>query len=43
MPKPDTEGRYDILRLQLRSKQLAPDVDLMQIARDLPGAWLLVS
>lgn len=37
MPKPDTEGRYDILRLQLRGKAVAPDVDLLQLARDLPG------
>lgn len=37
MPKPDTEGRYEILRLQLRNKAVAPDVDLLQLARDLPG------
>lgn len=37
MPQPDTEGRYEILQLQLRTKQLAQDVDMMQIARDLPG------
>ncbi|EFJ47993.1 hypothetical protein VOLCADRAFT_104954 [Volvox carteri f. nagariensis] len=37
MPKPDTEGRYEILKLHLRNKQLAPDVDLLQLARDLPG------
>lgn len=37
MPKPDTEGRYDILRLQLRNKDVAADVDLLQLARDLPG------
>ncbi|KAI8471066.1 MAG: P-loop containing nucleoside triphosphate hydrolase protein [Monoraphidium minutum] len=37
MPKPDTGGRYDILRLQLRDKKLAADVDLLQLARDLPG------
>ncbi|GBF96536.1 hypothetical protein Rsub_09119 [Raphidocelis subcapitata] len=34
---PDTNGRYEILRLQLRDKKLAPDVDLLQLARDLPG------
>jgi hypothetical protein len=37
MPRPDTEGRYEILRLQLASKNVAPDVDLLQLARDLPG------
>lgn len=37
MPHPDTEGRYEILRLQLRNKEVAPDVDLLQLARDLPG------
>jgi len=37
MLKPDTEGRYDILRLQLRGKAVAQDVDLLQLARDLPG------
>lgn len=37
MPRPDTEGRYEILRLQLTSKNVAPDVDLLQLARDLPG------
>eukprot|EP00879_Flechtneria_rotunda_P007956 GHRR01008335.1.p1 GENE.GHRR01008335.1~~GHRR01008335.1.p1 ORF type:complete len:622 (+),score=188.08 GHRR01008335.1:1715-3580(+) len=37
MPRPDTEGRYEILRLQLRGKDVAPDVDLLQLARDLPG------
>lgn len=37
MPHPDTEGRYEILRLQLRNKDVAPDVDLLQLARDLPG------
>ncbi|KXZ42969.1 hypothetical protein GPECTOR_109g212 [Gonium pectorale] len=37
MPKPDTEGRYEILKLHLRNKKLSPDVDLLQLARDLPG------
>ncbi|GLC38755.1 hypothetical protein PLESTM_000772200 [Pleodorina starrii] len=37
MPKPDTEGRFEILKLHLRNKQLDPDVDLLQLARDLPG------
>eukprot|EP00798_Chlamydomonas_sp_ICE-L_P010873 gene10873-16995_t len=37
MPKPDTKGRYEILELHLRTKQVAADVDLMQLARDLPG------
>ncbi|KAG2425539.1 hypothetical protein HXX76_013583 [Chlamydomonas incerta] len=37
MPKPDTEGRLEILQLHLRNKQVAPDVDLLQLARDLPG------
>ncbi|GFH25563.1 AAA domain-containing protein, partial [Haematococcus lacustris] len=37
MPKPDTEGRFDILQLHLRKKKIAPDVDLMQLSRDLPG------
>eukprot|EP00197_Chlamydomonas_leiostraca_P008695 CAMPEP_0202859898 /NCGR_PEP_ID=MMETSP1391-20130828/1827_1 /ASSEMBLY_ACC=CAM_ASM_000867 /TAXON_ID=1034604 /ORGANISM="Chlamydomonas leiostraca, Strain SAG 11-49" /LENGTH=1006 /DNA_ID=CAMNT_0049538999 /DNA_START=339 /DNA_END=3359 /DNA_ORIENTATION=- len=37
MPKPDTEGRYEILNLHLRNKSVAPDVDLLQLARDLPG------
>lgn len=31
MPKPDTEGRYEILKLHLRNKEVAPDVDLMQV------------
>jgi ATP-dependent 26S proteasome regulatory subunit len=37
MPRPDTSGRYDILRLQLTSKDVSSDVDLLQLARDLPG------
>lgn len=37
MPHPDTEGRYEILRLQLRNKDVTPDIDLLQLARDLPG------
>ncbi|KAG2490077.1 hypothetical protein HYH03_011542 [Edaphochlamys debaryana] len=37
MPKPDTEGRFEILKLHLRNKQVDPDVDLLQLARDLPG------
>lgn len=37
MPRPDTEGRYEILRLQLASKNVANDIDLLQLARDLPG------
>ncbi|MEW5314131.1 MAG: hypothetical protein WDW38_005651 [Sanguina aurantia] len=37
MPKPDTEGRFEILQLHLRGKDVAPDVDLMQLSRDLPG------
>lgn len=37
MPKPDTEGRYDILKLHLRNKKVDPNVDLLQLARDLPG------
>lgn len=37
MPKPDTEARVDILKLHLRGKKTAPDVDLQQLARDLPG------
>ena len=37
MPRPDTKGRFDILRLQLRGRPLAEDVDLQQLARDLPG------
>ncbi|GFH12019.1 putative cell division protease ftsH, chloroplastic, partial [Haematococcus lacustris] len=37
MPKPDTEGRFDVLQLHLRKKKIAPDVDLMQLSRDLPG------
>ena len=37
MPKPDTEGRYEILKLNLRNKRVDPDIDLMQLARDLPG------
>jgi cell division protease FtsH len=37
MPKPDTEGRYEILKLHLRRKNVNTDVDLMQLARDLPG------
>uniref|UniRef100_A0A7S3R134 AAA+ ATPase domain-containing protein n=1 Tax=Dunaliella tertiolecta TaxID=3047 RepID=A0A7S3R134_DUNTE len=37
MPKPDTNGRYEILQLHLRKKQVDPGVDLLQLARDLPG------
>jgi len=37
MPKPDTEGRFEILQLHLRNKTIAADVDLLQLARDLPG------
>jgi ATP-dependent Zn protease len=32
MPRPDTGGRYDILRLQLASKDVSSDVDLLQLA-----------
>lgn len=31
MPKPDTEGRYEILSLHLRNKSVSPDVDLLQV------------
>ncbi|GAX79863.1 hypothetical protein CEUSTIGMA_g7303.t1 [Chlamydomonas eustigma] len=37
MPKPDTEGRYEILKLHLKSKKVTGEIDLMQLARDLPG------
>lgn len=37
MPFPDAEGRYDILKIHLRGKLVDPEVDLMQVARDLPG------
>ncbi|KAK9817111.1 hypothetical protein WJX72_009705 [[Myrmecia] bisecta] len=35
--RPDTQGRYEILKVHARNRPLAEDVDLMQLARDLPG------
>mmetsp|Transcript_16982 Transcript_16982/g.42620 ORF Transcript_16982/g.42620 Transcript_16982/m.42620 type:complete len:855 (+) Transcript_16982:187-2751(+) len=35
--KPDTVGRGDVLRVHARKHPMAPDVDLDQVARDLPG------
>ncbi|KAK9792719.1 hypothetical protein WJX73_003140 [Symbiochloris irregularis] len=35
--RPDMRGRYQILKVHARKRPMAPDVDLMQVARDLPG------
>ena len=35
--KPNEIGRYEILKVHTRNRPLAPEVDLAQIARDLPG------
>ena len=37
VPRPDIEGRVKILQVHTKSKPLAPDVDLRQIARGTPG------
>ncbi|CEL99139.1 unnamed protein product [Vitrella brassicaformis CCMP3155] len=37
IPIPDEEGRYDILQIKTKNMQLAPDVDLRQIAKDSHG------
>eukprot|EP00891_Asterochloris_glomerata_P005614 jgi/Astpho2/5614/e_gw1.00079.242.1_t len=34
---PNTEARCDILKVHARRRKLDPDVDLLQIAKDLPG------
>lgn len=35
--RPDTQGREDILKVHAKSKPLAPDVDLKEIAKDTIG------
>eukprot|EP00210_Caulerpa_lentillifera_P004339 g4138.t1 len=35
--KPTTEGRHQILLTHARKHKLSPEVDLLQLARDLPG------
>ena len=35
--KPDTEGRHAILLIHAKKHKLAEEVDLLQLARDLPG------
>eukprot|EP00884_Botryococcus_braunii_P017855 jgi/Botrbrau1/4753/Bobra.0137s0025.1 len=35
--RPDTQGRLEILQVHARNKRLSEEVDLMQVARDLPG------
>lgn len=35
--KPDAQARYDILKVHARKKPLRDDVDLHQLARDVPG------
>ncbi|KAK9845482.1 hypothetical protein WJX81_007602 [Elliptochloris bilobata] len=35
--RPDTKGRYEVLKVHARSRPMADDVDLMQVAQDLPG------
>lgn len=35
--KPDAQARYDILQVHARKKPLRDDVDLRQLAQDLPG------
>ncbi|CAD7703964.1 unnamed protein product [Ostreobium quekettii] len=35
--KPDTEARFQILKVHARKRKMADDVDLEQLARDLPG------
>ncbi|MDE2001373.1 MAG: ATP-dependent zinc metalloprotease FtsH [Patescibacteria group bacterium] len=37
MPRPDRNGRFGILRIHGRDKKMAPDVDLMAIAKDTGG------
>jgi cell division protease FtsH len=37
VPRPDIEGRVKILEVHTKTKPLAPDVDLRQIARGTPG------
>lgn len=35
--KPDTESRYRILQLHAKKHKISDEVDLLQLARDLPG------
>ena len=37
VPRPDLKGREEILKVHLRSKTLAPDIDVSVLARRTPG------
>jgi cell division protease FtsH len=37
VPRPDVKGRLDILKIHVDGRRLAPDVNLMDIARSTPG------
>ena len=37
MRKPTAQGRAEILRVHAKKIKLSPEVDLDQLARDLPG------
>ena len=34
---PDVQGRYEILKVHAKGKNLAPGVDLLAVARQTPG------
>jgi cell division protease FtsH len=37
VPRPDVKGRLDILKIHVDGRRLAPDVNLMDIAKSTPG------
>jgi cell division protease FtsH len=37
MDRPDVRGRFEILKVHVRGKPIAPDVDLENVARQTPG------
>ena len=38
--RPDAGARFEILKVHARGKPLEEDVDLRQVANDLPGAQM---
>jgi cell division protease FtsH len=37
VPRPDVKGRLEILKVHVKNRRLAPDVNLMDIAKSTPG------
>ena len=37
VPRPDVKGRHEILKVHVKNRRLAPDVNLMDVAKSTPG------